>query len=140
MPVVLTGHSLWHSPWDSISRLRGVEAALMDLYDRIDYLKKAYRNLRKIGVSPWADVAASAEIIGGDYVLSRKPNPAHVADRTDPALIRKEISETVELCLRYGCPCDITLKDISTVGYRPENLILWAETASAVLDEYYGED
>jgi hypothetical protein len=243
MPVVLTGHSLWHSPWDSISRLRGVEAALMDLYDcpeylhrimtyftrarslemdqmekyglydphvtnlhctpgdfthttdydptfgtckdtwfrtmaqmfstvspethyefdmlysaplanrcaltyygcceplhdRIDYLKKAYRNLRKIGVSPWADVAASAEIIGGDYVLSRKPNPAHVADRTDPALIRKEISETVELCLRYGCPCDITLKDISTVGYRPENLILWAETASAVLDEYYGE-
>ena len=25
------------------------------------------------------------------------------------------------------------------VNYKPENLIVWAETASAVLDEYYGE-
>ena len=109
------------------------------LHDRIDYLQRAYKNLRKIGVSPWADVEASAEVIGGAYVLSRKPNPAHVASVTDPDLIRKEITETVKACQRYGCPCDITLKDISTVGYRPENLIVWAETASAVLDEYYGE-
>ena len=53
--------------------------------------------------------------------------------------IRKEITETATLCLKYGCPCDITLKDISTVGNRPENLIIWAQTASDVLDEYYGE-
>lgn len=109
------------------------------LSDRIDMLKKAYPNLRKIGVSPWADVAASAEQIGGNYVLSRKPNPAFVAIKTDPEQIRKEITETVELCQKYGCPCDITLKDISTVGYRPENLIVWAKTASDVLDEFYGE-
>ena len=109
------------------------------LHDRIDYLKRAYKNLRKIGVSPWADVEASAEAIGGQYVLSRKPNPAHVAAVTDPAIIRKEIEDTVKVCIKYGCPCDITLKDISTVGYRPENLMVWAETASAVLDEYYGE-
>lgn len=108
------------------------------LSDRIDILKK-YPNLRKIGVSPWADVAASAEQIGGNYVLSRKPNPAHVAIRTDPEQIRKEITETVTLCQKYGCPCDITLKDISTVGYRPENLIVWAKTASDVLDAFYGE-
>ena len=109
------------------------------LSDRIDMLKKAYPNLRKIGVSPWADVAASAEQIGGNYVLSRKPNPAHVAIGTDPEQVRKEITETVTLCRKFGCPCDITLKDISTVGYRPENLIVWAQTASDVLDEYYGE-
>lgn len=108
------------------------------LSDRIDILKK-YPNLRKIGVSPWADVAASAEQIGGNYVLSRKPNPAHVAIRTNPEQIRKELTETVTLCQKYGCPCDITLKDISTVGYRPENLIVWAKTASDVLDAFYGE-
>ena len=108
------------------------------LHDRIDRLKR-YPNLRKIGVSPWADVEKSAEMIGGDYVLSRKPNPANVAISTDPALIRREIGETARLCLKYGCPCDITLKDISTVSYKPGNLILWAETASRVLDEYYGE-
>ena len=108
------------------------------LSDRIDMLQKAYPNLRKIGVSPWADVAASAEQIGGNYVLSRKPNPANVAIQTDPEQIRREITETVALCQKFGCPCDITLKDISTVGYRPRNLIVWAETASAVLDEFYG--
>ena len=108
------------------------------LSDRLHIIKQ-YPNLRKVGVSPWADVAASAEQLGGNYVLSRKPNPANVAIETDPEQIRKEIAETASLCLKYGCPCDITLKDVSTVSYRPQNLIVWAETASAVLDEFYGE-
>jgi hypothetical protein len=79
------------------------------------------------------------EEIRGDYVFSRKPNPAYVASRTDPEVIRQEIEETVKACQKYGCPLDITLKDISTVSHRPENLILWAETVSDVLDRYYGE-
>lgn len=109
------------------------------LHDRIDQIKK-YPNLRKIGVSPWADVEASAEAIGGNYVLSRKPNPANVADTVDPDVVRREITETVELCLKYGCPCDITLKDISTVGYKPQNIMIWTQTVSDVLDRYYGAE
>ncbi len=97
------------------------------------------KNLRKIGVSPWADVESMAEQIGGKYVFSRKPNPANVALVTDPEVIRKEIEQTVKACIKNGCPCDITLKDISTVSNRPENLIVWAKTASEVLDEYYGK-
>ena len=31
------------------------------------------------------------------------------------------------------------LKDISTVSFHPENLMIWANTVSDVLDEYYGE-
>jgi hypothetical protein len=108
------------------------------LHDRIDKLQQ-YPNLRKIGVSPWADLEQSAEIIGGKYVFSRKPNPANVADVTDPDVIRKEITETVKVCQKYGCPAEFVLKDISTVSHRPENLIVWAETVSEVLDRYYGE-
>lgn len=106
------------------------------LDDRIEKIKRI-GNLRKIGCSPWANVERCAEQIGGDFVLSRKPNPANVAVATDPEVIRREIEETAKACIKYGCPCDIVLKDISTVSYRPENLILWAETASRVLDEYY---
>ena len=62
-----------------------------------------------------------------------------MAIHTDPDVIRKEIEDTVKVCIKYGCPCDITLKDISTVSGRPENLIVWADTVSSVLDEYYGE-
>ena len=96
-------------------------------------------NLRKVGVSPWADPAVMAEKIGGKYVFARKPNPANVAIRTDPDVIRRETEESVKLCIRYGCPAEFVLKDISTVSHRPENLIVWADTVSAVMDEYYGE-
>lgn len=103
---------------------------------KIDLIKQI-RNLRKVGVSPWANVESSAEQLGKDYVYARKPNPAHVAIHTDPDVIRRETEETVRACLRYGCPCEFVLKDISTVSNRPENLIIWAQTVSDVLDQYY---
>ena len=108
------------------------------LSDRISELKN-YKNLRKVGCSPWADVEKTAELLGKDYVLSRKPNPAFVAMKTDPEVVKKELIQTVEACEKYGTPFDYTLKDISTAGYRPENLILWAKTVSEVLDGYYGK-
>ena len=106
------------------------------LDDKIGVLKKI-PNLRKIGCSPWASVERCAEQIRGDYVLSRKPNPAHVAISTDPDVIRREVEETVKACIKYGCAYDYVLKDISTVSGRPENLIVWAQTVSDVLDKYY---
>ena len=107
------------------------------LDDKIEIIKRI-PNLRKIGCSPWANVERCAEQIGGNFVLSRKPNPAHVAIKTDPEVIRREVEETVKICLKHGCPYDYVLKDISTVSGRPENLIVWAQTVSDVLDEYYG--
>ena len=88
-------------------------------------------------MSPWADVESCAEQLGPDFVYARKPNPAHVAIRTDPDVIRREIEQTVKACQRYGCPCEFVLKDISTVSHHPENLIVWADTVSEVLDRYY---
>jgi hypothetical protein len=102
----------------------------------IPWLKKI-SNMRKIGVSPWADVRSSAEQIGGDYVLARKPNPAHVAGVFDEERVRKEIKETVEACRENNCPYEFVLKDISTVTYRPRNLIAWTKTVMEVIDQYY---
>ncbi len=108
------------------------------LHDRMDAIKKI-ANLRKIGVSPWANVESGAEQIGGNYVFARKPNPANVAIRTDAEVVRRETEETVKACIKYGCPCEFVLKDISTISNRPENLIVWANTVSDVLDHYYGQ-
>ena len=80
-----------------------------------------------------------AERLGGKYVYSRKPNPANVAIATDTDVIRKETEKTVKLCQKHGCPVEFVLKDISTVSHRPENLIIWAQTVSEVLDAYYGQ-
>lgn len=96
-------------------------------------------NLRKVGVAPWAREEVMAERLGGKYVYARKPNPANVAISTDAEVIRRETEKTVKLCQRYGCPVEFVLKDISTISHRPENLIVWAQTVSDVLDAYYGQ-
>ena len=105
---------------------------------KLDVIEKI-QNLRKVGVSPWANEEVMAERLGGKYVYARKPNPANVAIATDPDVIRRETEKTVKLAIKHGCPLELVLKDISTVSHRPENLIIWASTVSDVLDEYYGK-
>lgn len=108
------------------------------LDQKLDVLAEL-KNLRKVGVSPWANEEVMAERMGGKFVYARKPNPANVAIKTDPETIRRETEKTVKLALKYACPCEFVLKDISTVSHRPENLIVWAQTVSDVLDQYYGQ-
>ncbi|MDR3123865.1 MAG: hypothetical protein LBU16_08830 [Treponema sp.] len=102
----------------------------------IPYLKKV-PNMRKIGVSPWANVRSSAEQMGGDYVFARKPNPANVARDFNREVVEQEITETIEACMENGCPYEFVLKDISTVGGKPHNLIDWAKTVTKTIDRYY---
>lgn len=104
----------------------------------IPFLKK-YPNIRKIGVSPFADVYESAEQLGKNYTLSRKPNPSFLSGGFSEEIIRKEITETASICEKFGCSYDYVLKDISTVGHKPERLAIWARTVSNVLDEIYGK-
>ena len=54
-----------------------------------------------------------------------------------PSSASPEIEDTVKACIKHGCPCEFVLKDISTVSHKPENLIVWAQTVSDVLDQYY---
>ncbi|MCL2404660.1 MAG: hypothetical protein FWC92_03830 [Defluviitaleaceae bacterium] len=100
-------------------------------------LLKTIPNLRKIGVSPWANAEACAEQIGGDYVYAHKPNPAHVSGTFDADVVRKEIAHVIETCHKYGCPYEFVIKDISTVTYKPQNLINWTKTVKETIDAYY---
>lgn len=87
-------------------------------------------NVRKISMSPWVDERRGASEIGRDFVYSRKPNPAHLAWGTfDEAEVRKHLKATVDVCAEFGCPLELILKDISTVGYEPQRLWRWAEIA-----------
>lgn len=105
----------------------------LDLF--IPYLKKI-PNMRKIGVTPWANIRSCAEQIGGAYVMARKPNPANAA-RFDKETVAKEIEETVRAAIENKCPYEFVLKDISTVSGKPQNLIDWTNTAMEVIDRYY---
>ncbi|MCL1858585.1 MAG: hypothetical protein FWF92_05065 [Oscillospiraceae bacterium] len=102
---------------------------------KIDILKKI-KNLRKISITPWADINLAAEIIGKDYVIAAKPNPANVSAGFDENVIRKELKEIVDAVKKNGCSCDIVLKDISTVAGKPGNLLKWVEIAMETVNNY----
>lgn len=91
-------------------------------------------NVRKVSMSPWANQERGAEQIKGDFVFSRKPNPALLAwDRFDADAIREDLSVTRDICEQHGCPLELILKDLSTVGYQPERLDEWSKVAMDVV-------
>jgi len=98
---------------------------------------KAIPNMRKIGVSPWANAESCAEQIGKDYVYAHKPNPAYVSKDFDEAAVRAEISRIIKCCQANGCPYEFVLKDISTVSYKPKNLMDWTRVVKETIDKYY---
>jgi len=91
--------------------------------------------LRKISISPQADVARAAEQMGKDFVLSRKPNPAMVATETwHPDQVRQTLTETMETT--RDNVVEIILKDITTVRGEPQRLWEWSEIAMEVVQEF----
>jgi hypothetical protein len=106
------------------------------LDNRIQLLK-TIPNLRKIGVSPWANEEKSAEQIGPNYVYARKPNPAAISGTINETALRQEIQKTIDICKRHNCPYEFVLKDISTVGHNPDNLTQWVRIVEDVIDQNY---
>ena len=104
-----------------------------DLTPKIDSLRKL-PNLRRIAVTPWADVTRCAEQIGTDYVLSWRPSPAEmICTGFRPDKVRKLLRAGLDAC--RGCHVDITLKDVETIGGRFEDLIAWTRLAQEVAQE-----
>lgn len=101
---------------------------------KIDILRRI-PNLRKISVSPWCDTARAVDGIGMDYVMSRKPSPAILAeDSWDAGRARVAIREF--LGRARGCHVELIMKDISTVRHQPQRLWEWAAIAMEEVEEF----
>lgn len=105
---------------------------------KIDILRKRFKNLRKVSITPWADPERAAAAMGKDLVMAAKPNPALVSSpRFNPKPVEEEMTRYLEACQRHGTTCEFVLKDISTIANKPETLTQWAETVKSVIDRYY---
>lgn len=105
--------------------------------DKKIHILKQIPNLRKISITPWADIDLAAEVIQNDYVISAKPNPSVLSSPIlDRENVKKEISRIVDACKRNGCSCDIVLKDITTVCNKPQNLFEWEQIAMDIVRSY----
>ena len=92
---------------------------------------RSVRNLRKVSMSPWINVAEASEAMGADYVFSYKPNPSFVAmGQWDPQLVRENLEQVVRATQRNRV--ELIFKDITTVCGQPRRLEQWAEVAIQV--------
>jgi len=131
-----------HDEFDITYQLRALEGfgpvyygCCEPLHNKIHILEKI-PNLRKISITPWADVDIAAEKMGKRYVLSAKPNPAALAESVlDEVALRKELSKIVNACKRNDTNCEFVIKDITTVKNKPENLFLWQKIAMETVQE-----
>ncbi|MGI9861721.1 hypothetical protein SDD30_10120 [Moorella naiadis] len=97
------------------------------LNKRWDVVKKAPR-LRRVSVSPWADLKDMAEKLGSDYVFSMKPNPAYLAvEKIDVDFIRSSLRGAFKIT--RNCRVEVIMKDNHTIGHNPENVIKWCRIA-----------
>ena len=92
-----------------------------DLTNKIDMLRKI-PNLRRIAVTPFANVARCAEQIKTDYIMSWRPSPADmICTGFKPDKARNLIREGLQAS--KGCLVDLNLKDVQTIGGNFNDLI-----------------
>lgn len=109
-----------------------------DLTLKIDHLRKI-KNLRRIGISPFADVRKCAEQIGTDYILSWRPNPSSmISTGLDEGFVRSYMQEHFEIFKENNNYFDITLKDVETVNHQPQNIKRWVEIVNEEIDKAFG--
>jgi hypothetical protein len=103
-----------------------------DLTRKIDILRKV-SNLRRLAVTPWADLQKCVEQVKTDYIISWQPNPAEMGCcGFDAAKIRNIMRRTMEVA--GECHMDVVLKDVQTVEGHPERLKDWVRIVRDVTD------
>jgi len=93
-------------------------------------------NIRRISISPFADVEVCAPELKGDYIFSWKPHPAHLVGEFNQERIREYLRHTVELARQHGNVLEIILKDTHTCEHHPERFDRWTQICREVISEF----
>jgi hypothetical protein len=104
------------------------------LHNKLEILKSV-TNLRKISVSPWANLDKIVSETNGKYVLSIKPSPACFAE---DKFNEKQVKENLKSLYQRskGLPVEFIIKDISTCRNDVKRITRWCQ----LLNEVIGAD
>jgi hypothetical protein len=93
-------------------------------------------NVRKVSVTPWCNTRRAVDRVGNAFVISRKPNPAILAeDEWHPERAREDLRGFLE-ATEGQCHVELIMKDVSTVRYQPQRLWEWAALALEMAEEF----
>jgi hypothetical protein len=91
-------------------------------------------NMRRISISPWANVDACAEKLQNKFIFSWKPQPAHLVGGFDEEAVRSYIKHTLDVS--QGCVIEMILKDTHTCENHPERFTRWTQIARELVEGY----
>jgi len=99
--------------------------------DRLAMIIDAIPNLRSVSVSGWSNLAKAAELLGKNYVYSRKPTPAHLSGPTPHwDLLKKDMRDTYAIA--KDCNVEILFRDVYAIhGDRPR-LRRWVDMTRSI--------
>jgi len=99
--------------------------------DRLELIMQAMPNLRSVSVSGWSDKKKVAEMLGSNYVYSRKPVPAHVSGPNPHwDLAKKDMQETYDAAGQGNV--EILFRDLYDVNGDISRLRKWVDMTKAV--------
>jgi len=105
------------------------------LVGKLDILRARVPNLRRVSVSPWSDVAYSAEHSGHDVVMQIRPKPSDVLMNFDESAMRRDLQQKMDAA--GDSLFEFCLQDIETVHGWPQTLKTWTRVAKQVGAENY---
>jgi hypothetical protein len=91
-------------------------------------------HIRRISISPWADVEVSAKRLRGDTIFSWKPNPSHLVGEFSEERVREYVRHTLQVATANGCVLEIILKDTHTCENHPERFDRWTRVVRTLVD------
>jgi hypothetical protein len=99
--------------------------------DRLDMIMEAIPNLRSVSISGWSDLRKTAEMLGGNYVYSRKPVPAYISGAApDWALLEKDMKDTY--AATKDCNVEILYRDVYTTNGDRSRLRKWVDMTKSI--------
>lgn len=94
---------------------------------RWDVVKNIPR-LRRVSVSPWANLQAMADNLKDKFIYSLKPIPTDLAvPNMNENVVRKKLRDGLKIA--RDCRVEIIMKDNHTIANNPQNLIRWCQIA-----------
>jgi hypothetical protein len=94
----------------------------------------ALPGIRRISMSPWANVQRAAPVMGNRAIFSWKPAPMQLTGTFDEDAIRSNLSESIAVCAANNCTLEIILKDTHTCDHQPWRFARWAQICRECID------
>jgi hypothetical protein len=99
------------------------------------HIIKNIPRLRKVTVSPFADIEKMADYLEDNYCCCLKPHPADLAkSEMDEDAVRKKLRHAFEVT--RDCRVEVLMQDNHTIGNNPMNVVNWVRIAREESDSF----